>query len=117
MITNQGKRQLCLCIMGNSSKRIARIGFGTSQTPTTELNTVLTDPYIRDIINCRYDEVTDEILVDWILEPSEANNKTIREIGLYTADDTLITRRVREPIVKTDDIQLTGLWHLKINLS
>lgn len=51
------------------------------------------------------------------LAPDEANGQMIRELGLFTGNDTLFARKAIVPIVKTASIGVTVLWRIRTALT
>lgn len=92
-----------------SGRHIARIGYGTSETPASPGDTALTSAYIRDLSGYDYPE-PGHVRFSFELARSEANGKPIREFGLIAADGTLFSRKVRGLIEKYDEISLSGTW-------
>lgn len=50
---------------------------------------------------------------EFSLGPDEANGETIREMGLFTGNGTLVARKTVVPIVKSSDAALTMLWRIR----
>lgn len=48
-----------------------------------------------------------------VLLPDEANGFLLREMGLWTGNDTLFARKVIAPVSKTGDIGLSWLWRIR----
>lgn len=91
-----------------ASRAIGKIGFGEGGNVATPDDTKLTNPYIKPILGYAVNQ-DNSITVNYNLQYGEANGKTIREIGLYCNDGTtLITREVRDIIIKDEDTAIEG---------
>ena len=101
-----------LLVSGDVGKVIASVGFGTSEeTNATEL----TDAVLIPVDSVELDaENVRKLRVVWTLKRHEANGMAIREIGLLTADGTLVARRTRSAIEKTEDMELGDSWELDV---
>jgi hypothetical protein len=96
-----------LLINPSSGKAIAKVGFGEGGNIPTPDDTSLTNPYIKRLNSSR---VVDNSSVEfsYSLGYNEANGKTIREIGLFTEDGTLVAREVKDVIEKDADTSYDG---------
>jgi hypothetical protein len=47
------------------------------------------------------------------LETNEGNGQTIRELGLWTNNNTLFARKTLPPIIKSNDFALSILWRIR----
>lgn len=96
---------------GDLDARITQVGFGTSGAAESEDDTALTGALVKPIAAVETDPERPRTLrFRWLLAPNEANGLMIREIGLLTADDILVARKVRaSAIEKTPDMEL-GDW-------
>lgn len=54
---------------------------------------------------------------EFSLGPDEANGMTIREMGLYSGNDTLFARKTCVPIAKSSSFALTFLWRVRAILT
>jgi hypothetical protein len=114
LFLNAGRTALTKLIgEGAANKKVASIGFGTSGTVPTPVDTALVGAFVKPINGVSYpDAFTFEVA--WSIETDEGNGLVIREMGLYSVDGTLIARRVREAVNKTDDIRLEGTWKITL---
>lgn len=92
-----------------ASKRITKIGFGTSGTTPALPDTGLTGAIVKAVGGFSYPDAI-SVSFEWSLEFNEANGLNIREFGLISDDDTLFARKTRDVIVKTSSIRLEGTW-------
>lgn len=113
LIVNVGKQSLAKLLSGTSgyaNKRVAKIGFGTSNAVTAGTNTSLENPFVKALDSFELSGTS--VIFGYALETSENNGVTIREMALFSLDDTMFSRVVRNPITKTADIRLTGTWKI-----
>lgn len=101
----------------DADARITQVGFGADATAAAETDTTLSaDAYVRPLtsVTVSPDEPR-AIRFTWRLDKHEANGLAISEIGLLTADGTLVARKVRaHPIHKTADLEIGD--HVEIQL-
>ncbi len=111
LIVNVGKQSLASLLgAATSAKRVSKIGFGTSGTATAGGDTSLQSGFIKALDGVTYSGTS--AIFEYALELNEYNGNTIREFGLFSNDDTLFSRIVRNPIEKTNQIRLTGTWKI-----
>jgi hypothetical protein len=101
-----------LLASGDAGKVIVSVGFGSSGATNA---TQLTDAVIVPVESISFDGTNPrKLLVNWKLPRHMANGLAIREIGLLTADGTVIARRTRSAIEKTTDMELGDIWELDV---
>lgn len=111
LIVNVGKQSLATLLgSANTNKRVTKIGFGTSGAVTAGTNTSIENPFVKALNGVTYSGTS--AVFEYALETTENNGVTIREFALFSADDTLFSRIVRNPINKTADIRLSGTWKI-----
>ncbi len=109
LVVNSGLTLMSHLIAGDVTP-VTKIGFGTSGQAAVNTDTSLTNPVIKDISSSNYPQ-PGHVQFNWTLDESEANGMNIFEFGLFTAGNTLFSRKVREQaIVKTADMSLAGSW-------
>ncbi len=96
---------------GAGLKVITRFGVGTSSQTASPGDTELTEAYVNDILSHDYPD-RGTVRFSWRLNYDEANGKSITEFGLYCADGSLFSRKVRSPIFKASDIAFEGEWSI-----
>lgn len=101
----------CLLKNGDIGKIITSVGFGTSDASEAS---ALTDSVLVPVESVEFGEDPHKLLIKWLLPRNQANGLAIREIGLLTADGTLIARRTRGLIEKTADMELGDIWELDV---
>jgi hypothetical protein len=111
LIVSLGRNNIAALLGGYGGSEIDRIGFGTSGSPTTLEDALLVDGFQKAIATATAG-TSGRVEIAWTLETSEANGKTIREFALFNKDGDMFARKVREAIVKTADLRLTGTWTL-----
>ncbi len=96
---------------GDTGKIITSVGFGSSDASEAE---ALTDAVIVPVDSVNFADDPHKLQVVWKLPRNQANGLQIREIGLLTADGTMIARRTRGLIEKTEDMELGDTWELEV---
>jgi len=111
LVVNVGKQSLARLLgSGDITKRVINIGFGTASTPAAGSQTGLENNFSKVLDGVTYAGTSASF--QFTLGESENNGVTIREFGLISADNTLFSRIVRNPIAKTSDIRLEGVWSI-----
>ena len=111
MIVNVGKQSLAALLgSADADKKVSKIGFGTSGAITAGTNTSIENPFVKALDGVTYSGTS--VTFEYALETNENNGVTIREFALFSDDDTMFSRIVRNPINKTADIRLSGTWKI-----
>ena len=111
-IVNLARTSLTKLIAGEGSGfQLTKIGFGTSSTSATAADTSLTGAYVKALGSFLY-LAFNVVQFNWTLENDEANGMTIREMGLFSNNNTLFARRTREAVNKTSDLRIEGSWKI-----
>lgn len=96
-------------------KRITQIGFGDGAASVQPSDTALSNAFLKPVLGVEYDAADARVLrVRYRLERGEAVGLAITEIGLLTADGTLVARKVRSPIEKTADLEIGDYWEIRV---
>lgn len=112
MIVNGARVAMSMLVgEGLDSKVITHFGVGTNTAPATPADTDLKDIYKNEILGHVYPELG-TVRFSWRLNYDEANDKDVSEFGLFCADGTLFSRKVRESIYKAADIAFEGEWSI-----
>lgn len=113
MIVNGARIAMSMLVSegADTGKVITRFGVGTCANTATPADTVLQDTYANDILNHDFPEAG-TVRFFWKLGYDEANDKNISEFGLFCADGSLFSRKVRSPIFKASDISFEGEWSI-----
>lgn len=118
MVVNVGRIRLASLAAGLSDKYITQIGVGTGKTMEEETDTELQEQQLFPLSNVSVDGR--DAKFEFIIGEDKANGLSITEFGLFCADDTLFSHRVRRDegtgkigvIDKMSDIELRGYWLL-----
>lgn len=111
MIVNVGKQSLAALLgSADANKMVSQIGFGTSGAITAGTNTSIENPFVKALDGVTYSGTS--ATFEYALETTENNGVTIREFALFSDDNTMFSRIVRNPINKTADIRLSGTWKI-----
>ena len=95
-------------IAPNSELAISKIGFGEGAAAPTPDDAGLVNPYIKSV-GASQVLSDNSIQIAYSLGYNEANGKTIREIGLFCGDGTLVAREVKDIIIKDADTAIDGV--------
>ncbi len=98
-------------LAGVAGARIAQVGAGTSGNEPTDNDTQIADAVRVDVQSIEY-LTPSTVRFNFTFGYDDAVGMTIREFGLYTADGRLFSRKVREPIEKTQYMSLVGAWDI-----
>lgn len=100
---------------GNLAKRVTHVGLGSSALSPNAVVAGLTDQVLTPITAVAHHPTnTRRTQIHFLLPLDEGVGLTIREIGLLTADGTLVYRTVRQPITKTADMEFGDLINLDV---
>ena len=111
LIVTAGRSKLAKLLGGGYAGGINRVGVGTGSTPAADTDTGLTSPVYIPVKSVEYS--TAKVRFNFVIGTSDANGVNIRELGLFFADNTMFSRRVRKSVIgKEADLQITGYWEL-----
>jgi len=100
---------------GNLGKRVTHVGLGSSPASPNAEVAALTTPVLTPITAFAHHPTdTRKTDIHFLLPLDEGVGLVIREIGLLTADGTLVYRVVREPITKTADMAFGDIIELQV---
>ena len=108
-----GGRGILAGLLGgrDAGKYITHVGVGTSSNAATESDTDLTGKVLIAVSSATYDGP--KVRFNFTIGSSQANGMTIRELGLFFANGTMFSRKVRKSAIgKEDDIEITGYWDI-----
>ena len=116
LIVDAGRHRMAQMAAGESTSAIAFIGVGESGEEEAAGDTGLLNQQLFPLA-AKASDGTDARF-DFLIGPGQGNGMSIREFGLFCADGTMFSRRVRrrksdgEPSVieKEDDISVQGYW-------
>lgn len=93
-----------------TNRSVTQISFGTNPAAPSTGNTVITDPYPKNVDLVTY-PAANQVRFAFSLGTSEANGKAIAEFGLLTAGGVLYARKNRAaPLNKESDVTFSGTW-------
>ena len=111
LIVTAGRSKLAKMLGGGYAGGINRVGVGTGSTPAADTDTGLTSPVYIPVKSVEYS--TAKVRFNFVIGTSDANGVNIRELGLFFADNTMFSRRVRKSVIgKEADLQITGYWEI-----
>ncbi len=111
LIVTAGRTKLARLLGGGYNGCINRIGVGTGSSPSADGDTGLTSPVYIPVKSVEYS--TAKVRFNFVIGTSNANGVNIRELGLFFADNTMFSRRVRKSVIgKEADLQITGYWEI-----
>ena len=111
LIVTAGRSKLAKLLGGGYTGAINRVGVGTGSTPAADGDKGLTNAVYIPISSTEYGEA--KVRFNFIIGSSDANGMDIVELGLFFADGTIFSRRVRKSVIgKEDDLQITGYWEI-----
>lgn len=118
LVVDLGRCRLANLAAGLSNKYITQIGVGTGKTIEEETDTELQDQLLFPLSNTSVDGR--DAKFEFIIGEDEANGLSITEFGLFCADNTMFSHRVRRDedtgkigvIDKMSDIEIRGYWLL-----
>lgn len=118
LVVETGRVRLAELAAGLSQKHITQIGVGAGSDIEDETDTELAEQQLFPLAGVSVDGR--DAKFEFIIGENEANGLSIREFGLFCADDTMFSHRVRRDedtmkvgtIDKMDDIEIRGYWIL-----
>lgn len=118
LVVNTGRCRLAELAAGKSEKFITHIGVGSGGEVEDEADTALTDQQLFELTASSVDGR--DAKFEFVIGEDQANGLDIREFGLFCADGTMFSHRVRRNeetgkvsvIGKDVDIELRGYWIL-----
>ncbi len=111
LIVTVGRTQLAKLLGGGYTGHITQIGVGTGSAAATDTDTGLTGGVLINIGKVEYD--TAKVRFNFEVGTNQANGVSIREFGLFFADGTMFSHRVRKSVIgKENDIEISGYWDI-----
>lgn len=111
LIVTAGRSKLAKLLGGGYTGAINRVGVGTGSTPAADGDKGLTNAVYIPISSTEYGEA--KVRFNFVIGSSDANGMDIVELGLFFADGTIFSRRVRKSVIgKEDDLRITGYWEI-----
>jgi len=116
LIVNLGKESICyLLATGNVQRVVNKIGFGTGQVAPELADTALTGAFVKSIGSSITYPAVNKLTWDWELGLTEGNGAgtvSYYEMGLFSNNNTLFSRKVRAEMVKNSATRFFGTWTL-----
>ena len=111
LVVNGGRTRLAQLISGKSSVPITKIGFGTGANIPALTDTSLDNLRTIDITSSAVSGTS--VTFNWFLDENHCNGMDIREFGLFTRDDVMVTHQQRGRVIgKEIDITIQGQYIL-----
>ena len=111
LVVDAGRIRLAELAAGKSGSCIARIGVGSGSAQEAATDTELVEQQLFPLASASVDGR--DARFDFLIDNSQANGLKIHEFGLFCADGTMFSHRVRTGLIeKEDDIQIKGYWIL-----
>ena len=111
LIVAVGRAKLARRLGGAYTGHITQIGVGTGSAAAADGDTKLTGGVMIPLDSTEYDGA--KVKFNFTIGTGTANGVNIREFGLFYADGTMFSHRVRKSIIgKEDDIKITGYWEI-----
>lgn len=111
LVVDAGRIRLAELAAGKSSACITKIGVGSGSTAEAADDTELEGQQLFPLTSASVDGR--DARFDFLIDNSQANGLKIHEFGLFCADGTMFSHRVRTGLIeKEDDIQIKGYWIL-----
>lgn len=100
---------------GNLTKRVTQVVLGSSAaSPNAEVAS-FTDAVFTPVTKVEHHPTDKRITtIHFLLPRDEGVGLVIRELGLATADGTIVYREVRKPIEKTADMEFGDRFELQV---
>ena len=112
IVVNGGRNRLAQLIAGKSTNHVTKIGFGTASKIPEIADEALTTPFLKAIDSATVSG--GDAIFKWSLAETEPpNGLDIREFGLFTSDNVMVTRLVRARVIGKDvDMTIDGTYTL-----
>ena len=111
LVVESGRIRLAELAAGKSSAYITQIGIGEGSTTEKDTDTALENQMLFPLNDA---SVTDrDARCDFSIDNTQGNGLKIHEFGLFCADGTMFSHRVRKGVIeKENDITIKGYWIL-----
>lgn len=110
LIVGCGYEILPLLLSGGGD-HITKIAVGDDGTPPKATDKKITNKCVIDIDSATH-PTPRSVRFNATINYSDAIGMSIRELGLYTQSDVLFSRKVREPIEKTQYMSIVVSWDI-----
>ncbi|MDR3133032.1 MAG: hypothetical protein LBU42_03290 [Prevotellaceae bacterium] len=113
LIVLSGYQSVVEALAGVEGARIANIAVGTNGEAPVLNDAGITNAVAVPITRVTYPEFA-TARFHFKIGYNDANGLAIREYGLLTAAGKLFSRKVREPLEKTQYLSIVGMWDIKL---
>lgn len=115
LVVDVGRKRLAALAAGKvgsySESYISHIGLGSGSTAETVNDTELENQQLFPLTSIEVDGR--DVKCNFFIANDEAVGLSIHELGLFCADGTMFSHRVRQGIIeKYEDIEVRGYWIL-----
>lgn len=115
LVVDAGRKRLASLAAGKVGNYvesyISHIGLGSGSNEETINDTELENQQLFPLTSIEVDGR--DVKCNFFIADSEAIGLSIRELGLFCADGTMFSHRVRQGVIqKYEDIELKGYWIL-----
>lgn len=116
LVVYTGRERLAQLLAGKTTNTIAYVGVGTSGKDEADEDQTLTGQQLFPITGSSVDGR--DARFDFAIGTADANGMAIREFGLFCADKTMFSHRIRRRkdtgaaavIDKQEDVSIEGYW-------
>ena len=113
LIVDSGKVRLAQLLAGQSTAAIKYVGIGSGEDQALATDTQLKDQQLIPITETSIVGTTAHF--DFFIGTGVADGAIIHEFGLFCADETMFSHRVRTgKIEKEADMEIKGYWEIEI---
>lgn len=111
LIVTGGRAKLARLMGGGYGGHITQVGVGEGTNAASESDTGLTNCVKVNVESATYEGTS--VKFNFCVGTGQANGLNVREFGLFFADGTMFSRRVRQSVIgKESDIEITGYWEI-----
>lgn len=115
LVVDVGRKRLAALAAGKvnsyTESYISHIGLGSGNTVETVNDTELENQQLFPLTSIEVDGR--DVKCNFFIANDEAVGLTIHELGLFCADGTMFSHRVRQGVIeKYEDIEIRGYWIL-----
>lgn len=115
LVVDVGRKRLATLAAGKvgsyTESYISHIGLGSGSTAETVNDTALENQQLFPLTSIEVDGR--DVKCNFFITNDEAVGLSIRELGLFCADGTMFSHRVRQGVIeKYEDIEIRGYWIL-----
>lgn len=112
LIVTAGRQRMAELLAGASSAHVTHVGIGTGTDAASIDDTALKDQVLIPVTGTKAEGKVAHF--DFTIDTGTGNGLKIREFGLFCADGTMFSHRVRTGVIeKADDIEIEGYWEIR----